>query len=393
MLFCYSTQNGLRQGPPVVSRKSLVKFVLHKEMPLANHRIYRGTEDRIKDKDAFSPRLNGTKGGLSAWFRQRIHRVGCGQQVKPRRHPRRPSWERSSHSGMPQSVGTGMASPTPPRFAKAKRWPHRAPVRHGQTSFLLMVPGQLAPELLLQMMPGSQPRMGRWGLWCSLGIGSWIMELTKYCLRWACLRMSRIGKLLSNTRIRPQVSGPDSCQSWEQGSDGKWSSTLFYPARIEQTFQVFVEGISDTKKKREWIQISHKMVWKFISYYPSRVSCILCPPHPTQTHTHTISPKRFHLHSCIFIFNSKSRASLVAQWLRIRLPMQGTRVRALVREDPTCRGATKPMRHNYWACALEPASHNYWAYAPQLLKLAHLEPVLCNKRSHCNEKLAHRNKE
>ena len=38
---------------------------------------------------------------------------------------------------------------------------------------------------------------------------------------------------------------------------------------------------------------------------------------------------------------------LVAQWLRIRLPMQGTRVRALVREDPTCRGATKPMRHNY----------------------------------------------
>ena len=24
-----------------------------------------------------------------------------------------------------------------------------------------------------------------------------------------------------------------------------------------------------------------------------------------------------------------------------------TRVRALVREDPTCRGATKPVRHNY----------------------------------------------
>ena len=39
--------------------------------------------------------------------------------------------------------------------------------------------------------------------------------------------------------------------------------------------------------------------------------------------------------------------SLVAQWLRIHLPMQGTRVRALVWEDPTCRGATKPTRHNY----------------------------------------------
>ena len=54
-------------------------------------------------------------------------------------------------------------------------------------------------------------------------------------------------------------------------------------------------------------------------------------------------------------------ASLVVQWLRIHLPMQGTWVRALVREDPTCRRATKPMRHNYWACALEPASHNYWS--------------------------------
>ena len=39
--------------------------------------------------------------------------------------------------------------------------------------------------------------------------------------------------------------------------------------------------------------------------------------------------------------------SLVVQWLRICLPMQGTQVSALVQEDPTCRGATKPVRHNY----------------------------------------------
>ena len=39
--------------------------------------------------------------------------------------------------------------------------------------------------------------------------------------------------------------------------------------------------------------------------------------------------------------------SLVAQWLRIRLPMQGTQVRGLLREDPTCRGATKPVHHSY----------------------------------------------
>ena len=59
--------------------------------------------------------------------------------------------------------------------------------------------------------------------------------------------------------------------------------------------------------------------------------------------------------------------------------MQGTRVRALVWEDPTCRGATEPVRHNYWA------------HAPQLLKPERLELMLRNKRSHCNEKLAHRN--
>ena len=43
----------------------------------------------------------------------------------------------------------------------------------------------------------------------------------------------------------------------------------------------------------------------------------------------------------------KLRASLVAQWLRICLLMQGTRVRALVWEDPTCHGAAGPVSHNY----------------------------------------------
>ena len=38
---------------------------------------------------------------------------------------------------------------------------------------------------------------------------------------------------------------------------------------------------------------------------------------------------------------------LVVQWLRIHLPMQGTQVRFLVWEDPTCCGATKPKHHNY----------------------------------------------
>ena len=40
-------------------------------------------------------------------------------------------------------------------------------------------------------------------------------------------------------------------------------------------------------------------------------------------------------------------SSLGVQWLRIRLPVQGTQVRALVWEDRTCCGATKPVCHDY----------------------------------------------
>ena len=59
--------------------------------------------------------------------------------------------------------------------------------------------------------------------------------------------------------------------------------------------------------------------------------------------------------------NALEGTSLVAQWLRIRLPMQCTQDLSLVREDPTCRGATKPVWHKYWAWALEPTCHNYWS--------------------------------
>ena len=38
-------------------------------------------------------------------------------------------------------------------------------------------------------------------------------------------------------------------------------------------------------------------------------------------------------------------ASLVVQWLGVCLPMQGIRVRALVWEDPACRGAAGPVGH------------------------------------------------
>ena len=35
------------------------------------------------------------------------------------------------------------------------------------------------------------------------------------------------------------------------------------------------------------------------------------------------------------------------------LPMRGTQVWSLAKEDPTCLRAAKPMCHNYWACVLQ----------------------------------------
>ena len=67
------------------------------------------------------------------------------------------------------------------------------------------------------------------------------------------------------------------------------------------------------------------------------------------------------------------RASLVAQWLRICLLMQGTRARALVWEDPTC-----PEQLGPWATTTEPVR---------------LEPVRRNKRGHDSERPAHHNEE
>ena len=79
--------------------------------------------------------------------------------------------------------------------------------------------------------------------------------------------------------------------------------------------------------------------------------------------------------------NKRCWPSLVEQWIRIHLPMHGTRARSPVREDSTCHIATKPIPQNYGAGEL------------QLLEPARLEPVLHNKRSHHSEKPAYQNKE
>ena len=44
----------------------------------------------------------------------------------------------------------------------------------------------------------------------------------------------------------------------------------------------------------------------------------------------------------------------MAQWSRIHLPVRGTRVQSLVREEPTWGGAFEPVHHNLFSRAAEP---------------------------------------
>ena len=48
----------------------------------------------------------------------------------------------------------------------------------------------------------------------------------------------------------------------------------------------------------------------------------------------------------IFKIKFLLRTSLMAQWLRICLSMQGTWVQSPIREDPTCCGTAKPVHCN-----------------------------------------------
>ena len=72
--------------------------------------------------------------------------------------------------------------------------------------------------------------------------------------------------------------------------------------------------------------------------------------------------------------------SLVVQWIRIFLPVQGG----------TQSGKIPALGvEQLKACILRFLSPSARAHEPQLLTPRRLDPVLCNKRSHRNEKPGH----
>ena len=100
----------------------------------------------------------------------------------------------------------------------------------------------------------------------------------------------------------------------------------------------------------------------------------------------------------------RQRISLVVEWLRIHLPMQGTWVWSLVQEDSTCREATKPEHRQLLSlhsrarepqqlkpecpgiCALQQEKPLQWEVRPPQLEKASAgqwdlaQPKIINKR-------------
>ena len=107
-------------------------------------------------------------------------------------------------------------------------------------------------------------------------------------------------------------------------------------AFIEKTFIFLLNGLGTIVKSQLSIDVG--VYAGTLKYIPFIYICILMPV-----------PLCFDYCSFVVCFEIKNceGASLVVQRLRICLLMQGTRVRALVWEDPTCRGATRPVSHNY----------------------------------------------
>ena len=118
-----------------------------------------------------------------------------------------------------------------------------------------------------------------------------------------------------------------------------WDRVLVPPQGIYRT--ISLSSSAGTKVPTQVEDSNFRLSSRFLEHHP-----VTSPPTNQKkvTHSTALTPNFAYKN-----FSPKTirGASLVAQWLRIHLPMQGTRVQALGQEDPTCCRGTKPVRHNY----------------------------------------------
>ena len=158
-----------------------------------------------------------------------------------------------------------------------------------------------------------------------------VTQLGCFLLQEACFAQPDRFALPSVSTLRALLAA-----TWSDHSQGYRGIIIWLGKRVSH---------SSNGPMSEEVTTTHtKHVWK-----EQRVGCAL----RQALHFSTLN--------CHSTSGGHTRASLVAQW-RIHLPVQKTWVRSLIREDPSCCGATEPVHRNDWAHALEtgkqlPSSH------------------------------------
>ena len=84
----------------------------------------------------------------------------------------------------------------------------------------------------------------------------------------------------------------------------------------------------------------------------------------------------------LILFKVCKRASWWLSGKKIHLPMQETWVWSLVQEDPIGQGASKPISHNYWACAPRCAGEPRTFLCSRAQELQLLSPCTTTTEAH-----------
>ena len=144
------------------------------------------------------------------------------------------------------------------------------------------------------------------------------------------------------------------------------------PVRVQNSMNFLLTHKHKNKTNKKTSYLFNRPSWKILHQskphqLPKLMSLIL--PHKVNVFTwNRFSSGADMTQSRLFCFlkNTTNRTSLVVQWIKIYLPMQGTQVRFLVGDDSTCCRATKPVGHDCWVHALQQAKPLQWeACAPQ----------------------------
>ena len=153
-------------------------------------------------------------------------------------------------------------------------------------------------------------------------------------------------------------------QAWEQNSSDNWRSLqqqllftcplISYLSRKEGVWSLLLAlswcpafSITPSSEESKWrcsLMLAGLKQWKVPSSVHSGKGWLRCVLQQSKVQLKVYDTKKLIIK--MYLLGFPGGAVVENQPAN-----EGTWVQALVWEDPTCRGATGPASHNYWACA------------------------------------------